>query len=71
MQFADRDLPGFVCVDPAGFAADDALARWVQRGLDFVSQFPVKPVGTSKEPTRLAIHSAPWQARDQIAASRA
>ncbi len=43
MQFAGRDLSGFVCVDPAGFAADDALARWVQRGLDFVAQLPVKP----------------------------
>jgi hypothetical protein len=43
MRFAGRDLSGFVCVDPAGFAADDALARWVQRGLDFVAQLPVKP----------------------------
>jgi TfoX/Sxy family transcriptional regulator of competence genes len=43
MQFAGRDLSGFVCVDPAGFAADDALARWVQRGLDFVAGLPVKP----------------------------
>ncbi len=43
MRFGRRDLSGFVCVDPAGFAADDALARWVQRGLDFVSQLPVKP----------------------------
>lgn len=43
MQFGGRDLAGFVCVDPAGFAADDALARWVQRGLDFVAQLPVKP----------------------------
>jgi TfoX/Sxy family transcriptional regulator of competence genes len=44
MKFAGRALSGFVCVDPAGFAADDALARWVQRGLDFVSGLPVKPV---------------------------
>jgi TfoX/Sxy family transcriptional regulator of competence genes len=44
MEFAGRALSGFVCVDPAGFAADDALARWVQRGLDFVSGLPVKPV---------------------------
>ena len=40
MEFAGRYLSGFVCVDPAGFAADDALARWVQRGLDFVSGLP-------------------------------
>jgi hypothetical protein len=32
MQFAGRDLSGFICVEPAGFAADDALAGWVQRG---------------------------------------
>jgi TfoX/Sxy family transcriptional regulator of competence genes len=46
MQFAGRDLSGFICVEPAGFAADDALTRWVQRGLDFVSGLPVKPVRT-------------------------
>jgi TfoX/Sxy family transcriptional regulator of competence genes len=42
MEFAGRALSGFVCVDPAGFAADDALASWVQRGLDFVSGLPAK-----------------------------
>ena len=42
MEFAGRALSGFVCVDPAGFAADDELARWVQRGLDFVSGLPAK-----------------------------
>jgi TfoX/Sxy family transcriptional regulator of competence genes len=46
MRFAGRDLSGFICVEPAGFAADDALTRWVQRGLDFVSGLPVKPVRT-------------------------
>jgi TfoX/Sxy family transcriptional regulator of competence genes len=42
MEFAGRALSGFVCVDPAGFAEDDALARWVQRGLDFVAGLPAK-----------------------------
>jgi TfoX/Sxy family transcriptional regulator of competence genes len=42
MRFAGRDLSGFICVDPAGFAADDALARWVRRGLDAVSRLPPK-----------------------------
>ena len=42
MEFAGRALSGFVCVDPGGFAADDALASWVQRGLDFVSGLPAK-----------------------------
>ena len=46
MQLAGRDLSGFICVEPAGFAADDALARWVQKGLDFVSGLPVKPAPT-------------------------
>jgi TfoX/Sxy family transcriptional regulator of competence genes len=44
MRFAGRDLSGFICVEPAGFAADDALARWVQRGLSFVASLPPKPV---------------------------
>ena len=48
MQFAGRALSGFICVEPAGFATDDALARWVQRGLDFVSGLPPKPVRTGK-----------------------
>ena len=48
MQFAGRALSGFICVEPAGLAADDALARWVQRGLDFVSGLPAKPVRTGK-----------------------
>ena len=48
MQFAGRALSGFICVEPAGFTADEALARWVQRGLDFVSGLPAKPVRTGK-----------------------
>ena len=43
MLFAGRALSGFVCIEPAGYAADDALAGWVQRGLDFVSALPAKP----------------------------
>jgi hypothetical protein len=30
-----------------GYAADGALASWVQRGLDFVSGLPAKPVRAS------------------------
>ena len=47
MLFAGRALSGFICIDPEGYAADDALASWVQRGLDFVSGLPTKPVRTS------------------------
>jgi TfoX/Sxy family transcriptional regulator of competence genes len=47
MQFGGRTLSGFVCVDPEGYAADDALARWVQRGLTFATGLPAKPTSTS------------------------
>ena len=42
MVLGGRSLSAFVCVDPPGYAADDALARWVQRGLDFVAGLPGK-----------------------------
>jgi TfoX/Sxy family transcriptional regulator of competence genes len=44
MLFAGRALSGFICIEPDGYAADDALASWVQRGLDFASGLPAKPV---------------------------
>ena len=44
MFLGGRVLSGFICVEPAGYAADDALAGWVQRGLDFVSRLPAKHV---------------------------
>jgi TfoX/Sxy family transcriptional regulator of competence genes len=47
MLFAGRALPGFICIEPEGYATDDALARWVQRGLAFVSGLPAKPVRAS------------------------
>ena len=47
MLFAGRALSGFICIDPEGYTADDALASWVQRGLDFVSGLPAKPVRAS------------------------
>lgn len=48
MQLAGRALSGFIRVEPAGFATDDALARWVQRGLAFVAGLPAKPSRTSR-----------------------
>ena len=36
MLFAGRALTGFICIEPEGYATDDALASWVQRGLNFV-----------------------------------
>ena len=47
MLLAGRALSGFICIEPEGYAADDALASWVQRGLDFVSALPAKPVRAS------------------------
>lgn len=43
MLLGGRALSGFVSVEPAGFAADDALARWVQRGLGVAAGLPAKP----------------------------
>ena len=48
MRFGGRELSGFICVDPEGFAADDALARWLQRGLDVVSGLPAKSARTGR-----------------------
>lgn len=59
MQLGGRTLSGFVCVDPAGFAADDALASWVQRGLDFVSELRDKPSAPVNE--RFAANQARGQ----------
>ena len=46
--FACRALSGFICIEPEGYAADDALASWVERGLEFVSGLPAKPVRASR-----------------------
>lgn len=40
MDFTGRPLAGMVYVDPPGYRTDAALARWVQRGVDFVSSLP-------------------------------
>jgi TfoX/Sxy family transcriptional regulator of competence genes len=47
MVFAGRALSGFIRIEPEGYATDDALASWVQRGLDFVSGVPAKPARAS------------------------
>jgi TfoX/Sxy family transcriptional regulator of competence genes len=49
MEFAGRPLAAFVCVDPGGFRTDLALAKWVQRGIDFVSARPGKS-GAARKP---------------------
>jgi TfoX/Sxy family transcriptional regulator of competence genes len=37
MDFTGRPLKGMVYVAPEGLRTDAALARWIRRGLDFVS----------------------------------
>jgi hypothetical protein len=40
MTFTGRPLVGMVYVDPAGYRTQATLARWIQRGLDFVLAAP-------------------------------
>ncbi len=42
MDFTGRPMRSMVYVDPDGFRADDALAAWVQRGVDFAMTLPSK-----------------------------
>lgn len=42
LEFAGRRPTGFVLVDTEGCRTDRALARWIQRGMDFVSTLPAK-----------------------------
>lgn len=42
MEFAGRRLAGFVYVEAGGYRTDTALAKCVQRGIDFVSTLPAK-----------------------------
>ena len=42
LEFAGRRPTGFILVDPAGHRTPAAFAKWIQRGLDFVSTLPRK-----------------------------
>jgi TfoX/Sxy family transcriptional regulator of competence genes len=48
MKFAGRPLAAFVCVDPEGYRTDTALAKWVQKGIDYVATLPAKKPGVKK-----------------------
>ena len=48
MDFTGRALTGMVYVDPAGYRTDAALAKWIARGVDFVSALPAKHVAVKK-----------------------
>jgi hypothetical protein len=54
MVFAGRPLTGFVCVDPAGYGTNAALAAWVQWGIDFVSTLPAKKPAARRPPSSSA-----------------
>ena len=40
MLLAGRALSGFICIEPEGYTADDALAGWVQGGLELRLRAP-------------------------------
>jgi hypothetical protein len=42
MDFTGRPMKGFVFVEPAGVATDEALREWVKRGVEFASTLPAK-----------------------------
>ncbi len=42
MDFTGRPMKGFVYVEPAGFAAEESLAEWVERGAGFARSLPAK-----------------------------
>jgi hypothetical protein len=42
MDFTGKPLRGFVYVEPAGFASDEGLAEWAERGASFARSLPPK-----------------------------
>jgi len=54
MDFTGRPLAGMVYVDRAGYKTDAALAKWVQRSVDFVSALPAKKSAAARPPKRPA-----------------
>src|SRR5216110_666395 len=54
MDFTGRPLTGMVHVDPAGYETNAALAKWVKRGVNFVSGLPAKKSAAARRRKRLA-----------------
>jgi hypothetical protein len=54
LEFGGRRPSGFVLVDPAGYRSDAALAKWIQRGLDFVLTLPRKQADQRRPAPRRA-----------------
>ena len=42
MDFTGRPMTGMVFVDSPGYRTEAALAKWIQRGIDFVGARPAK-----------------------------
>ncbi len=42
MDFTGRPLKGFVYVGPRGHRSDEALAKWLKRGVDLTASLPPK-----------------------------
>ena len=42
MDFTKRKMTGFIYVEPEGIEADEDLAIWLNRGLDFAGRLPPK-----------------------------
>jgi len=54
MDFTGRPLKGMVYVAPEGLRTESALAQWVQRGVEFVSEVKLGKVGRPKGSARPA-----------------
>ncbi len=50
MMMRGKSLGAFVLIDPEGYRTEAALAKWVRRGVDFVSTLPAK-----KRPARTTL----------------
>lgn len=42
MDFTGRAMKGMVYVEPAGYASDEALSRWVELGMAYAMSLPAK-----------------------------
>ncbi len=54
MMMRGKSLGAFVLVDPDGYRTEAALAKWIKRGVDFVSTLPAKkhPASTTRSRRR-------------------
>lgn len=59
MDFTGKPMRGFVYVDPAGYKTPAALARWVQRGIDYAMTSPPKSKPRKRRPTGIARARSP------------